>query len=326
MGIDVAELLREFDLSIVEGRSRVTWLLRAPDGGHVEVEPTAAVSHLNAHAVRSLTDDGRHRLLVGETATDGVVMRALAGEVDIITAEPPRLIHAGHEYALHDEAPTPSTRPAHARLAWTRWAVERFLMLATEPARQGVIAATVRTSQQSVSNTVRHLAALVSDDGTGLVATDRAQLLRHWHAEYAGPKGLELGWYSLDPVLQQTIKALEAADRLEVKALVSGDVAADKMAPWKLPARGRVYLERPVDLARAGFVPAPVGEATLVTCIPLDPSLWRLTNLRQFTREPDPMPLADPAIVYWDLKASGELDSAEAADHVAAVLTNGRAS
>lgn len=44
MAIDVAELLREFDLGVVEGRPRVTWLLRAPDGRRFEVEPAAPLT------------------------------------------------------------------------------------------------------------------------------------------------------------------------------------------------------------------------------------------------------------------------------------------
>lgn len=145
--------------------------------------------------MRNLASVGRPRLLIGETATDGVVMRARAGEFDIVTANPPRLIHGGHLYALPQEPTDPTPRPASGRAAWARWAIERYLVLATEPARQGVIADVVQTTQQSVSNTARHLTGLVRDNGEGLVAENRAELLDHWLTEYVGPRGLELGWY-----------------------------------------------------------------------------------------------------------------------------------
>ena len=319
MAVDVSELLREFGLSILEGEKRAVWLLHGADGERIQVEPTAPISHLNAHTVRRLTLDGRSRLLVGETAAAGVVRQALAGQVDILIAHPPRLIHAGHEYSIAENIAPPLTRPRSGRVAWTRWTIERYLILATEPSKQGEIAETAQTTQQSVSNTALHLAELVTVTGDGLVATNRAGLLEHWFAEYAGPGGLQLGWYSLDPVLQQTKLAIEAAELLGVQALVSGDVAADSLAPWKRPARGRLYLDGPVDLEQDGFVPAPLDEATLVTCIPVDPSLWRLINLRPAASTTGSLPLADPAIVYWDLKTSGEVDSDEAAEHLAAV-------
>lgn len=324
MGIDVNELLREFGFSIDEGGRGARWSLREPGGRKFTVEPTPPLTHLSAHVVRKLPEEDRLRLLVAETATDSVVQEALAGRLDILTAHPPRLIHAGHDFALIDsQAALPPARPRTARTAWTRWAVERYLLLATEPSRQPVIAHTVNTTQQSVSNAVRHLSGLVTETSEGFAATNRAELLQYWFTDYAGPGGVELGWYSLDPVMRQVSTAVEAADLVDVPVLVSGDVAADLLAPWKLPARGRLYLTGHVDLENDGFVPAPLREATLVTCVPADPSLWRLTHLRATTRKPPPLPLADPAIVYWDLKTSGEIDSNEAADHLASLTLKG---
>lgn len=321
MVVDVSGLLREFGLSIVEGAERATWLLQTPDGEHVTVEPTSPVPRLSAHITDRRT--GRRSLLVGGTATDAVVRRAHSGQLDILTADPPRLIHSGHSYTLTGEPTQPVGRPASGRAAWARWTIERYLMLTQEPTRQRTIADAARTTQQSVSNTVRHLGALVVDEGAGLIAADRAGLLEHWMADYAGPGGLRFGWYSLDPLMEQTRAAIEAADLVEAKALISGDVAADHLAPWKLPARGLLYLDRPVDLEHDGFVPAPLEEATFITCIPDDPSLWWLTDLHAAPSTSATMPLADPAIVYRDLRASGEMDSGEASDHLATLMLRG---
>src|SRR5699024_11716408 len=89
------------------------------------------------------------------------------------------------------------------------------------------------------------------------------------------------------------------------------------IAPWKLPVRGRVYVDGPVDLADEGLVPAPLEEATLITCIPRDPTLHRLVDLRPGTAEPEDLPIADPAIVYWDLVHTTDTDSGEAAARLA---------
>lgn len=328
MSTDVGAILRELDFSIIQGSSSDAWLLRAPDGTSFEVSPAPSVSRLNAHTIRTLIahhQGGGSPLLVGETATDGVLGRAEAGQVDILIADPVRLIHAGIPYTVQEGAAPRSTGATPRRHAWMRWAVERFLVLVAEPMRQSVIASALGTSQQSVSNAAGHLAGLVTDCGEGLVATDRARLLEHWRNEYTGPGGQAFGWYSLGPVAEQVSKAVEVAKFLDLSPLVSGDIAADRIAPWKLPVRGRVYVDGPVDLADEGLVPAPLEEATLITCIPRDPTLHRLVDLRPGTAEPEDLPIADPAIVYWDLVHTTDTDSGEAAARLATVMTGGKA-
>lgn len=328
MATDVGVLLRELNFSVTQGASNATWLLRAPDGTIFEVAPALPVSRLNAHTIRTLIDHhevGSSPLLIGESATEGVLARAEAGQIDILTADPIRLIHAGIPYTVQNEPALQQTGSASRRPAWTRWAVERFLVLAAEPARQPIIASTLGTSQQSVSNAARHLAGLVTDRGDGLVATDRARLLEHWRGDYTGPGGQEFGWYSLDPVTEQVAKAVEVANFLDINPLVSGDIAADRIAPWKLPAHGRIYVDALVDLAGEGFVPAPLEEATLTICIPRDPTLWRLIDPRLGTAERPDMTTADPAIVYWDLAHATAVDNSDAADRLAALMTGGKA-
>ncbi|GAA4846765.1 hypothetical protein GCM10023221_26820 [Luteimicrobium xylanilyticum] len=252
-----------------------------------------------------------------------MLARAEAGEIDILTAEPLRLVHEGVSYAVAEK---PARRPkAPPRPAWTRWAVERYLLLAREPARQPVIADALGISQQSVSNAARYLGDLVHDQGKGLLAKDRTALLSAWVSEYGGPGGQEFGWYSLDAVTEQAAKSSDLAELLELRPLVSGDVGADRLAPWKLPTTARLYVEDPIDLAGDGFVPAPIEEATLVTCVPRDPTLWRLVDLRAPASQAggETMRTADAAIVYWDLVHSADVGGDEAATHLARFITNG---
>jgi hypothetical protein len=322
--LDVVQLLRELGVGIAGGSAGAhTWLLRAPDGSSYEVTPTAPVTRLDAHLVRNHVDHhgpGRGILLIGGTATEGVVQRARRGEIDILTAEPLRLIRDGITYQAAEDPSSQRTGGPSKRPAWTRWAVERYLVLAAEPARQAEIADAVGTTQQSVSNAARHLGDLVTDHGAGLITTNRPQLLEHWREEYPGPGGHEFGWYGLDPVTEQVSRATEASGRLGARPLVSGDVAADRISPWKVPARGRLYVESPVDLSEDGFVPAPLEEASLVTCVPRDPSLWRLLDLTPAEDE-----TADAALVYWELATSADLDSDAAAARLAAFITRQKA-
>ena len=186
-----------------------------------------------------------------------------------------------------------------------------------------MIAESLGTTQQSISRAAHQLNGLVTDEGEGLMAVDRAKLLEHWRNEYTGPGGQEFGWYSLDPVAEQVERVIDLVTLLDVKALVSGDIAADRLAPWKLPSRGQVYVTGPVDLGGDGFVAVPVEEASLVTCVPRDPSLWWLAPPTEEAAGSDGLPIADAAIVYWDLLTSTDPDSEEAAAQVAALLIGG---
>ena len=49
---------------------------------------------------------------------------------------------------------------------------------------------------------------------------------------------------------------------------------------------GRVYVSGPIDLADDGFVPVPLQEANLVTCVPRDPTLWRLASSVETADDP----------------------------------------
>lgn len=323
MAVDLVEMLRELNFTIAEGTTSHTWLLRSPAGESFVVEPTPPIDRITAHQARNvaahLTSNER-RMLVGRTITPGVLNAATAGEVDVLVEEPLQLIVQGRRFSS-DETERKSERrlPIRKRPAWFRWAVERCLLLADKPLRQSVIADLLGTSQQSVSYAAHRLGELVDDAGDGLAAVNKTKLLHHWVADYPGPNGQEFGWYSLDPVVDQTLKAADVATLLEANPLISGDVAADRLAPWKLPSRGRIYVDSPVDLAGDGYVPSPVAEATLITCVPRDPTVWKLSGLGPGST-PAEANLADTAIVYWDVFYSGDIDSEDAASRLEKLL------
>lgn len=105
-----------------------------------------------------------------------------------------------------------------------------------------------------------------------------------------------------------------------MRPLVSGDVAADRLMPWKLPTRGLIYVDSPIDLSGRGFVAAPLEDATLITCIPDDPTIWRLTEIGAFPIYED-LDLADAALVYWDVLKSNDIDGRDAAEQLAVLIT-----
>lgn len=321
--IDVSDVLRELGFRIEEGRSARTWSLRGPQGESFEVLPTKPVLRLNFATTRHRDGDEKkrpRRLFIGDTATDAVVQRAQSGEIDILTAEPNRMIVRGETYANQPAPMMSGPAVTVARPAWKRWAVARYLLLVGEPVRQYDIAADLRVSQQAVSNAARHYGDLVAVEPNGVVATDRAGLLHAWADEYRGAGGAEFGWYSLDPVVKQTHKAAEVAALLGAAPLISGDVAADRIAPWKMPGKGLIYIKSPVDLVDDGFVPAPVNEATLITRIPRDPSLWKVADAVGSRDLGGEFRNADDVLVYWDVLHGNDTDSAEAAAQLARAI------
>ena len=324
MGVDVVSLLRELDFGIEEGTSSRSWLLRSPNNTVFLVSVVPSVPRVNAHVLRSFI---AHRgspvrpLFVGSTATEGVLEQARAGVVDVLTEQPLQLILNGEVFTPSLEETVPQrSRAVPGRLAWGRWAIERCLLLAVTPLTQSQIADLVGVSQQMVSRVCRRLGAWIATTSSGVVLSEPMKLLERWRQEYPGAGGQQFGWYSLDPVVKQTLTAVSEAKLLDARPLVSGDVAADRLMPWKLPSRGRIYVDSPIDLAGCGFVPAPLDEATLITCVPADPTVWRLTELGIFQIHDD-MDLADAALVYWDVLNSEDIDSQEAADHLLALIT-----
>lgn len=325
MAVDVVDLLRELGFSIKPGTTPASWLLRSPDGRSIVSDVIAVDGRVTAVAARNATAHSGYRerlLFVGESATKGVVDRAHRGELDLLTETPLRLIVQGSVYSEGRSKLEATLRLAPGRTrhkAWVRWAVERCLLLSRESLHQYEIAELVGGTQQAVSNATRHLGRLVQVSSEGVEVTDRAALLELWKTDYSGPDGQEFGWYSLGSIVEQTAKAAEIAAAYEADPLISGDVAADRIAPWRLPVQGRIYLSSPVDLAGDGFVPTPLAEASLITCVPRDPTLWRLADLG-FKPSVQDLPLADTAIVYRDVLLSGGTDSGEAAEQLAALI------
>ncbi|WP_449060882.1 hypothetical protein [Planomonospora algeriensis] len=97
---------------------------------------------------------------------------------------------------------------------------------------------------------------------------------------------------------------------------MSGDAAADVLAPWRMPTHAVVYGDRSPDLEPWGMVPAEPDQATLTLTVPDDRSVFMPAseNLAPMLTEHPPWPLAPLTQLLWDLLASEASDSAEAAE------------
>lgn len=98
---------------------------------------------------------------------------------------------------------------------------------------------------------------------------------------------------------------------------MTGDVAADRLAPWARPRTVRVWARSIPDLTPLGLTPAPSASANVVIAVPADP--YTLSRAREVAG----MRVSDPWRVWLDLK---QHDATDAATHLAASLREEAAS
>jgi hypothetical protein len=73
----------------------------------------------------------------------------------------------------------------------------------------------------------------------------------------------------------------EVTDRAErANPAISGDVAADLVAPWRTPRRATLYAQRGTDFSAIGLTPSDASVATLTLVLADDPDVWPISRLR----------------------------------------------
>ncbi|MFD9666728.1 hypothetical protein ACFWAY_34820 [Rhodococcus sp. NPDC059968] len=253
--------------------------------------------------------------------------------MDLVAVEEGCVVILGTEYAdpASTEAGSEDRALRRGRRPWTRWAVERLLMLAEQPLTQVELAAGLQATQQSVSHVLRgHRFAARTD--RGWVIGQRAEALDGLLAEYPGPGGVSTYWYGLDPAVRQAEAATTWCAERGVGCVLTGDVAADVYAPWRLPAVAGLYSSELLDFTVAGFTPTTDAEYTLVVTVPQDPTVWHTAAAvaQQQAARVDPAAVdavppvrVDPIIALHDVLASPGPDAAEAGEHLRRAILDG---
>ena len=202
-------------------------------------------------------------LVTARAATLTAVEAVRAAGQSVVTDNGWLLLQAGE---VQVECQPPRRQPPVSRrgpVPWGGMAVIRRLVEAG-PLTQVELAVAAGVSQAQVSKAL----AAFQDDGLvvrsarGWQAPDRDRLLDAWLARYPGPAGLTSHWYALDPLPAQLARAAQA--HRGRRMVLSGDVAADQLAAWRIPARIRLYCPEPADLREHGFVLSGKQEATLL--------------------------------------------------------------
>jgi hypothetical protein len=221
-------------------------------------------------------------------------------------------------------------RARPGRVPWGALTVVRCLL--EQPAlTQAALAELSHLSQPRISQVLKSLvgASLVAKVDGGWAPRDFDGLLQEWLDTYPGPCGVSTYWFALEAPRDQAEKVVRRLSqgrepRLvtgKPSVVVSGDLAADLIAPWRTPVRAVIYARVGADLTEDGLTPVGEGEATLELIVPHDAGVWPQVPYRPASRTFDSsMPVADPLQVLWDLMRSPGPDRDEAVARLWEVL------
>lgn len=132
---------------------------------------------------------------------------------------------------------------------------------------------------------------------------DRAGLLDAFIESYRGPGGRTVHAYSLDE--PRDIAELVARS-VDAPVVISGDVGADLIAPWRRPTTAVIY-SHTTWKDKQGLVMASAPEdANVLLCSPTDQSIFATADRRHKRFH-----VADPLQVMWDLQRLGGSDRLE---------------
>jgi hypothetical protein len=131
--------------------------------------------------------------------------------------------------------------------------------------------------------------------------------LAQWLAEQPSPGRTATTWLGLDDPSPTATSVAHWLTARNVSYALSGDVAADLLAPWARPTRALVYADQALDLTSLGLTPAPSDAATLELIVPDDPYVLR--DARQL---PSDLVIAHPWRIWADTVARGNTDAANA--------------
>ncbi|MGP8206695.1 MAG: hypothetical protein ACLQVK_11720 [Acidimicrobiales bacterium] len=151
---------------------------------------------------------------------------------------------------------------------------------------------------------------LVEPAQRGSWRPDKEGLLDRYLAEYPGPGGSVSYLYSLDEPLELACRASGTATGV----VISGDVGADLLVPWRRPDHLVAYSGSGAFLdKRLGATPAHGRHDSNITWrVPEDTSIFYLAG--PVSIEGAEVMVADPVHLIWELGALGGDDRLEAAE------------
>jgi hypothetical protein len=191
-------------------------------------------------------------------------------------------------------------------------AIVRTLIRQSQDVDPTALAAMASVSQPRASQVLTQLTALGLIERTGrrTWCPDRAALLDRFLEEYRGPGGSISYQYSLAPLTSLAVTLAETQRR---NCVMSADVGADLVAPWRQPSVLVVYARNDFDLRSVDRVLAQGrDDANVIIHSPADRSVFPNPTVSAAVHGVE-VPLADPTQMMWDLMDLGGADRLEAA-------------
>lgn len=183
-----------------------------------------------------------------------------------------------------------------------------------EELRATALGAQAGVSQPRASQILHqlHQLELVDRSGRGRWEPRREALLDRFLAEYPGPGGSELYYYSLDSPLEVAVRAGPVGGESQ-SMVASADVGPDLLLAWRRPSLVILYAKHAIDPSELGLTPAQGRhDANVIMRNPQDRSVFPTPALTAQVRGRD-VPLADPLQQIWDLQDLDGADRIEAA-------------
>ena len=259
----------------------------------------------------------RHALLVAPSITSEALDRAWAAGWSVVTDDGTgRLRLTQRTLRLDSAASTQAPRRPRGRPGRSVFSVVRALFALEDGARQHEIAEFAHIGQAAVSKALNRLADrdLVARGEHGWEVTDRAGAVSWWLGRYPGPGGIETHWFGVDPINEQAYRAYVALGREQANPVVSGDIAADLVAPWRTPRRAALYAQGGADFSAIGLTPSDASVSTLTLVLAEDPGVWPISKTPVLIemRGHGDVARANAFQVLYDLSRSPGPDAGEA--------------
>lgn len=178
---------------------------------------------------------------------------------------------------IHLDAPRTKVRVRSAGpKPWIKYAVA-FELLRGNPSTQVDIAAQLDVTQGRVSQVIHQLQRTLNVEPGGW-HRGQPQLLEWLAANYERPS-LTSTWLTLQPVVATAKELAQRWEANNTSTAVTGEVAADALAPYENPSMLMLYSAHQNDLSVHGLVPSPPSSANVLLAQPDDPFVLRRTRL-----------------------------------------------
>ncbi|RKR75671.1 hypothetical protein [Frondihabitans australicus] len=248
------------------------------------------------------------------TMTQSLRMAVTKNDRLVVVAEDTRSLWL-HRVEHAPDRP-PARKAKKGPRPFTRLALGRSLLLGSPQRKQNDLARDVGSPQSAVSQQLKLLRGLVERHTGGYSAPTPSRLWDYCMAEYPGAGGITTYWWN-DTSLEQQARAVQDRVRdLGGTALISGDLAARVIAPWRQPEHATLYLDRGLDPGALGFALASRDDHTLSITVPDDATIFATARAHS-SREG----LVDAVIAAVDVSRTGTTgDEDEGADRIRGVV------